>query len=74
MGRWGGDKGRQRQKNKNVKNEKKWSIKRMTKVRVGNDNKKNNKQINNKKTKIDKAKMTQDGVERIRKVMTHTKQ
>ena len=64
MGRWGGDKGRQRQKNKNVKNEKKWSIKRMTKVRVGNDNKKNNKQINNKKTKIDKAKMTQDGVER----------
>ena len=53
---------------------KRWSIKRMTKVRVGNDNKKNNKQINNKKTKIDKAKMTQDGVERIRKVMTHTKQ
>ena len=64
MGRWGGDKGRQRQKNKNVKNGKRWSIKRMTKVRVGNDNKKNNKQINNKKTKIDKAKMTQDGVER----------
>ena len=74
MGRWGGDKGRQRQKNKNVKNGKRWSIKRMTKVRVSYDNKKNNKQINNKKTKIDKAKMTQDGVERIRKVMTHTKQ